>query len=357
MPRIKRKSPSEVEEKPASQELSDEENIANADKSNYFQTLQEESFKRSKIAKNTSKPPSSLPPLEVSEMKSAVDRYDDQLTKFLKPYSEKITQSLWGQWKIQLDLGFNLVFFGFGSKKKHLEKFVLENFQQNHHVFVFNGYFPVGSLETFTESVKRTLSNSTSKCTKVIVLVHNIEGDSSFNGPSCLTFLITELQQLNRFSFKFIFSIDHVNASFLLGSLYFSTSNCNLLVHELTTWMLYEEETSFENSLTMKAQSGLGLRPLRHILQSVTANARSLFALLAKMQLEEESCSQGIPFQVLFQRGKDEFLFGNELVFRTLLGEFIDHKAIVVKKSNEDVDLLQIPMNREHLVQIQSEIE
>ncbi len=51
-------------------------------------------------------------------MKSAVDRYDDQLTKFLKPYSEKITQSLWGQWKIQLDLGFNLVFFGFGSKKK-----------------------------------------------------------------------------------------------------------------------------------------------------------------------------------------------------------------------------------------------
>ena len=336
-------------------EIEDTENIANADKSNYFQSLHDDSFTKSKIKKSAIRP---LPSLDISIMKSLIDKMYDEQKESLKDLHKKY-KGMWPQWKLQLENGFNLVFYGFGSKKDHLESFVCESFQSDHHLFIFNGYFPTATLDSFLQNIQSILSTSISQCKNVLILMYNVESDSCFRNGNCsLLAFLDNIRELKEFKFKFVFTIDHVNASFVFSSAVFSNSNCNFLMHELTTFQLYKEETSFENSFVMKTQNSLGLRALRHILQSVTINAQKLFCMLGQLQVEiEKGHLTGVSAQTLFQKGKDEFLFGNDLVFRTLLSEFIDHKAILSKKSIDGTENLCIPIENEILQQILKDLE
>lgn len=60
------------------------------------------------------------------------------------------------------------------------------------------------------------------------------------------------------------------------------------LWYDATTFAPYTEETSYENSLLVQQTGGLALSSLMHVMKSLTPNAKGIFLLLAKYQMENK---------------------------------------------------------------------
>jgi len=60
------------------------------------------------------------------------------------------------------------------------------------------------------------------------------------------------------------------------------------LWYDATTFAPYMEETSYENSLLVQQTGGLALSSLMHVMKSLTPNAKGIFLLLAKYQMENK---------------------------------------------------------------------
>ena len=54
----------------------------------------------------------------------------------------------------------------------------------------------------------------------------------------------------------------------------------------MTTYLPYTDETSYENSLLVQQTGSLALSSMTHVMKSLTPNAKSIFIMLAKHQLE-----------------------------------------------------------------------
>jgi len=63
-------------------------------------------------------------------------------------------------------------------------------------------------------------------------------------------------------------------------------SRFNWLWFDVTTYESYSEETSYENSLLLQQSGALALSSLMHVIRSLTPNAKGIFLLLARHQLE-----------------------------------------------------------------------
>ena len=65
---------------------------------------------------------------------------------------------------------------------------------------------------------------------------------------------------------------------------------------DCTTYTPYTEEISYENSLLVHQTSTLGLASLAHVFASLTFNAKAIFIVIAKRQLDnkDDSNYQGI---------------------------------------------------------------
>ena len=67
----------------------------------------------------------------------------------------------------------------------------------------------------------------------------------------------------------------------------------------MTTYEPYSEETSYENSLLVQQSGVLALSSMTHIMRSLTPNAKGIFFLLVRYQLEnkDNQTYQGKPGQ------------------------------------------------------------
>lgn len=121
----------------------------------------------------------------------------------------------------------------------------------------------------------------------------------------------------------------------------------NWLWYETTTYSPYTEETSYENSLLVKQSGSLPLSSLIHVLRSLTPNARGIFRLLMKFQLDNQDSPSyiGLSFQDFYQQCREAFLVNSDLTLRAQLTEFRDHKLIRTKKGTDGVEYLLIPVD------------
>ncbi|VDD81625.1 unnamed protein product [Mesocestoides corti] len=127
----------------------------------------------------------------------------------------------------------------------------------------------------------------------------------------------------------------------------------------------------------------VALTRLRHLMVSLTQNARSIFRLLVEYQLQaieeaedgpqtkslkktnnakksqktsntatENAAAKGMPLEELYWRCRDAFLASNEVTLRAQLTEFKDHKLIKFSKNNDGSELVSIPLDRASLKEI-----
>ncbi|WAR06029.1 ORC2-like protein [Mya arenaria] len=111
------------------------------------------------------------------------------------------------------------------------------------------------------------------------------------------------------------------------------------LWYDATTFAPYTEETSYENSLLVQQTGGLAMSSLTHVMKSLTPNAKGIFLLLAKYQMENKDNANyiGMSLHDLYQRCRESFLVNSDLTLQAQLTEFRDHKMIRSKKVGTEI--------------------
>ncbi|XP_030341488.1 origin recognition complex subunit 2 isoform X2 [Strigops habroptila] len=271
----------------------------------------------------------------------------------------QLHESLFSKWMLQLHLGFNIVLYGLGSKRDLLEKFRTSLLQDSVHL-VINGYFPSitvrSILNSITEEVLDHIGTFRSPLDQLDFIIERFKEDSSLELYVLIHNLDSQmlrgersqqiLAQLSSLpSIYLIASVDHINAPLMWDQA--KLSLYNWLWYETTTFSPYVEETSYENSLLVQQSGSLALSSLTHVLRSLTLNARGIFRLLARYQLENKDNPSypGLSFQDFYQQCREAFLVNSDLTLRAQLTEFRDHKLIRTKRGADGVEYLLIPVD------------
>jgi origin recognition complex (ORC) subunit 2 len=229
-------------------------------------------------------------------------------------------RSLFPEFKIQLMAGFKLILYGYGTKMALLDEFVKEF---------------MSDIDTYTiyahKRDKIVLPERFLKPTGFIVHnLHLLENKERYLQDPMLHLIGT------------------VNQEIVLGK--------DIIYHDFTTMHPYTfEELQVVDPSAIHPNSTDSSRAAEgaaFVLGSVTENARGIFKLLARMQLEYTSFDDiddhekpfALPTHILFQRASEQLLVSNEASFRTILAEFIDHELVI-----ESGEGLCIPLSREEL--------
>uniref|UniRef100_A0A8D1SNC4 Origin recognition complex subunit 2 n=1 Tax=Sus scrofa TaxID=9823 RepID=A0A8D1SNC4_PIG len=296
--------------------------------------------------------------LDQQTLRNLLSKVSPSFSAELKQLNQQYEQ-LFHKWMLQLHLGFNIVLYGLGSKRDLLERFRTAMLQDCIHV-VINGFFPGISVKSILNSITEEVLDHMGTFRSVLdqldwiinkfkedsslelfLLIHNLDSQMLRGDKSQQ--IIGQLSSLR--NIYLIASIDHLNAPLMWD--HAKQSLYNWLWYETTTYSPYTEETSYENSLLVKQSGSLPLSSLTHVLRSLTPNARGIFRLLMKYQLENQDNPSytGLPFQDFYQQCREAFLVNSDLTLRAQLTEFRDHKLLRTKKGADGVEYLLIPVD------------
>ncbi|KAK7080938.1 Origin recognition complex subunit 2, partial [Halocaridina rubra] len=204
-------------------------------------------------------------------------------------------------------------------------------------ILEYTGRF--GSYQDQVEYILNAYSKEEAE--PLFIIIHNLDGPMLRMEKTQKS--LAQLASLP--SVHLLASIDHINAPLILDSE--KMSSYNALWYDATTFSPYTEETSYENSLLLNQSGALALSSLIHVFRSLTPNAKGIFLLLAKYQLDQKDNSNyaGLSFGDMYQRCRDSFLVNSDLTLRAQLTEFKDHKLIRVKKGVDGIENLLIPLD------------
>lgn len=329
--------------------------------------------------------------LEHSEFVEALLRVPVKHEAELKKLSN-LQERQFDQWLFELRNGFNLIFYGYGSKRNLLAKFAT-TFLTDGPLLVVNGYFPsisakeilgkildgvlhhagaTGTIQEQTTLVKAYFEQPDRACRKLYILIHNIDGTNLRHEPTQrILSLLASCPNIH-----LIASVDHINAALLWDTV--KAAQFNWVWHNVTTFDSYMVETSFENSIMVR-RGDLGPRGIGFVLSSLPDNAKKVFRILADHQIrmsqrgskdnvdeEGEDAEEGIqsemsaiqknkgigPFaglglsyQTFYTRAQEGFLVSSEINFRSQLTEFRDHKIIHSRRMVDGTEILFIPLD------------
>ncbi|KAJ1969476.1 F-actin-capping protein subunit beta [Dispira parvispora] len=273
------------------------------------------------------------------------------------------------QWLFELRNGFNILFYGLGSKRQLLTKFVLE-YLQDSPVVVVNGFFPTLTVRHIFQKIihdvlqlgnaganpheqiaviRRYFGDPDRAVPEIYLVIHNIDGTSL--RPERTQQVLGHLASCSP-HVHIIASVDHIQVPVLWDSV--RLAQFQWVWHDLTTFDYYQVETSFENSLLVQRQeiSAVGIQ---YVLASLTSNAKGVFRVLASHQIEQsdpKDASLGLDYSAFYQRCRERFLVSSDTAFRAQLTEFRDHKIIHTKRGADGVEILHIPLDQDILQDI-----
>lgn len=286
---------------------------------------------------------SQVEPLSAEEYADAIKSASEKRS-LTYPASSAIQETLAYQFHrflLEIEQGFNLLFYGYGSKRALLNRFATEVCSKRGHVVVLNGCQPKASIkdllnaieaipvvQKFAESPDAPTGNSnesqlariracfaeSSDVKPLFLLIHNIDSPN-LRSPKVKSQLATLACHTR---IHLIASIDHVNAPLLWTATECSTRKrentdeelssyrvpgFSWLWHDLTTMDSYDFELAHADrssyagaSLNARTSRGgpAGLTArntvvsesaAQHILASVTQKAKKMFKLMAIKQL------------------------------------------------------------------------
>lgn len=229
----------------------------------------------------------------LSELK-LTSEHEQAVSNLLEDYKSYFTK-----WLYILNEGYNILLYGLGSKRNLLQKFHSEVLN-NQNVLVINGFFPSLTIKEILTSITNEILELTSvpgnlhDVVNIIeeefsllpqfhlfLIIHNIDGTMLRNSKT--QEILSRVAKIS--NIHFIASIDHINTPLIwnqkrLGEYNFSWWDC-------TTMLPYTAETASENSLMVQNTSGT-LSSMRNVFQSLTHNAKGIYILIVKYQLENK---------------------------------------------------------------------
>ncbi|CAO2649291.1 Nn.00g066760.m01.CDS01 [Neocucurbitaria sp. VM-36] len=337
-------------------------------------------------------------------IQSYQDRHEPEMDFLLELHGRA-----YDQWMFELDEGFNICLYGYGSKRvitehftAHLYHHLLERApykgtKKTPKVVVINGY-TVGitvkdilttiasafvpanvkmpnQLTTLLDFLLEHLSNNPPSH-PIPVIVNSIDSPylRKTPTPSMLARLASHPY------INLVCTADTPNFS-LLWDVGLKTQY-KFLFHDTTTFAPYDAEidtVETVNELLGRSGRRVGGRDgVGFVLRSLPENARELFRILVMEQLalsliegaldEDEDVpatlrskkvpqtknvplesSQGVEYRVLYHKAVEAFVCSSEVGFRTLLKEFHDHQMIESRKDAMGTERLWVPFRQDEL--------
>ncbi|XP_054282561.1 origin recognition complex subunit 2 [Macrosteles quadrilineatus] len=253
--------------------------------------------------------------------------------------------AMYERWMIALSQGFSILAYGLGSKYKILQKFHCKMLPDSH-VLVVNGFFPSLSIKEIVDTIatdllglKHSLPSphaviewieSRHWTPRVFLVIHNIDAEPLRCDKTQQ--LLAHLASLPRV--HLIASIDHINCPLLWDQA--KLSAFNFVWEDTTSFLPYQEETSYETSLMVHNSGSLALSSLLNVYRSLTHNSRGVFRIILQKHLDENNAKyNGMAFSELYGRCREEMLVTSDLALRTMLTEFLDHQMVKWRKDGE----------------------
>jgi len=293
-----------------------------------------------------------------------------------RAYLEGLHRQNFPQWEFELNQGFNLLLYGYGSKRNLLMQFAKRIYRSPRNLVVVNGYVPTLTIKDVLTTVAKAiigpdhtirlgsnpndtldtilsiLDTHTSEdqeteeeeeeytpITHLTILIHNLDGEPLRTTRAQV--LLARLSSHPKISL--VASIDHIRAPLLWDAA--RVSQFNFLWHDATTFAPYSVESSIDDSLALISGSGRagGTKGVKFVLASLPMNAKSLYRVLISHQLQgiedgaigaagEEEV--GVEYKVLYQKAVEEFICSNDMAFRTLLKEYLPPHAHTLSPSS-----------------------
>ncbi|EFN85898.1 origin recognition complex subunit 2 [Harpegnathos saltator] len=261
-------------------------------------------------------------------------------------------------WHFIIEQGYSLLLHGLGSKRNLINNFH-HDVLNDHPTLIINGFFPSLAIkdilnEIITEILELDCPSSPNDCLELIekvltanpddrlyLLIHNIDG--IMLRSSKVQNILTSLAAIQ--NIRILASVDHINAPLLWD--HTKRAKFNFYWWDATTFLPYQTETSYESSLLVQQNGALALSSLQNVFLSLTSNARTIYILVVKYQLNHtDSNYTGMSFKDLYQAAREQFLVSSDLALRAQLTEFLDHKLIRIKRNINGVEHLIIPLDK-----------
>ncbi|RPA87229.1 ORC2-domain-containing protein [Ascobolus immersus RN42] len=322
-----------------------------------------------------------IPPLEPAEYFRLLRSYEDH--KEEKENLLKLHSDSFPQWLFELSQGFNILLYGYGSKKSLVESFAEHAYsaQPSRKIMIVNGYIVTLTLKDVFNLLFTTISPDGAPkvaadhsvnletlstllaerpSTQILLLVHALDSDAL--RPIRVQSVLSQLAHHPQISL--LATTNHIRAPLLWDSA--TLTLYNFLFHHTTTFINYSpaECAAIEESLDMGRGGRVGgTRGVRFVLASLPSNAKLLYKMLIESQLESMSGDMantetegGLDYKVLYQRAVEAFVCSNDMAFRSLLKEFQDHQMVTTKKDVGGNEILCAPFEKEQLESILEDI-
>ncbi|KAL6423821.1 hypothetical protein ACFW04_010343 [Cataglyphis niger] len=272
-------------------------------------------------------------------------------------------KSFFSMWQFIMEEGYSLLIHGLGSKRNLINDFHNEIIA-DHPTLVINGFFPSLSIKDILDNIivnllelscptnpndcleliEKILSNNSDD--RLYLIIHNIDG--IMLRTSKAQNILASLAAIP--NIRIIASVDHINAPLLWDHV--KRAKFNFYWWDATTFLPYQAETAYENSLLVQQSGELALSSLQNVFLSLTSNARTIYLILVKYQLNNSSSNfTGMPFKDLYRAAREQFLVSSDLALRAQLTEFVDHKLVRAKRTFDGTEHLTIPLDKSLLKQ------
>lgn len=334
------------------------------------------------------------------------DDYFQQMQNYDDPHQEQrdfllsLHARSFPQWQWELEQGFNICLYGYGSKRQLLTAYATylhEKLDTPPKTIVVNGYAPGITIRDVFSIVASTLlpshlqlpmqpqallsliieALSVQKSPPEIFILFNSIDATSFRRPATQQMLATLAahQQVS-----LIVTADTLNFPLLWDTSL--RSQFHFLFHDTTTFAPYSAELevveSVNDLLGRSGRRGIGGKDgVAFVLRSLPSNARSLFRVLVAEQVAASfsfsdegqdqngaemgfdaagaegtghgSGEEGVEYRLLYRKACEELICTNESGFRTLLKEFFDHQMVESRRDALGTERLIVPFRREEL--------
>ncbi|KLJ08178.1 origin recognition complex subunit 2 [Blastomyces silverae] len=331
------------------------------------------------------------------------EEYFEQMSKFVDPHQKEkeflleLHEHSFPQWAFELSEGFNICLYGYGSKRRLVNRFA-EWLSQQHSdpqtIIIVNGYVSSTTIRSILSTIinailgpdtpsklgtqpsevlelLQSILNTNPPQRSIMVFINSMDA-SPLRRPSHQALLarlasiplINILATADTPNFPLLWDVSH-------------RDQFNFVFHDCTTFAPYDVELNVvdevNNLLGRQVRRIGGKDGVNFVLKSLPENTRKLYRLLVTEILtllgeqhlsEDEDDGDGggkkdrgahageeiaIQWRTLFHKAAEEFISSSEMMFRTQLKEFYDHQMIVSRTDASGVEMLGIPLSREEM--------
>lgn len=285
----------------------------------------------------------------------------------------------YNQWMLELEQGFNILLFGYGSKIFLLDDF-LTAWNPELPIVGVNGYNPATNFKDIlntcvTAIVDQTVSDTWYRQPSerlilfldylvmskkhFILFINSIDGVAlrDTRTQAFLARLVESPQIL------FIATADHINAPLLWSEEL--AQRISFVWHHTPTFCPYTTETSYCDMFSLgQSKASVGVGAVKTVLESLTANAQSLYQLLVTNQYENmveigttdpntrSMPHHGIEIGKFFNLCVRKFVVSSNVNFRIMLSEFKEHKMAEVVRNKAGEEVVFVPYSFDDIEQI-----